>query len=104
MSAETGPTVNGRSELQGGDEPRGSLSLRTLLNAVALAAVGAAAGIAGTSLPIANSEAQAQTAAQAAGAGVQNEAFRQKAHDVRVAAAAANREVAVPPHPTNGDE
>jgi hypothetical protein len=106
MSAETGRNVVGRSERQEGSETHGAVSRRTVLNAGAMAAVGAAAGIAGAALPFASGGAEAQTNAHAAGAGTQasNEAFRQKTHDVRVAAAAANRQVAIPPHPTNGDE
>ena len=30
--------------------------------------------------------------------------FREKAYQVRVAAAKANRDIPIPPHPTNGDE
>jgi hypothetical protein len=106
LSADTERNVVGRSESQEGSKTPGAVSRRTVLNAGAMAAVGAAAGIAGAALPIASGGAEAQTTAHAASAGTQaaNEAFRQKTHDVRVAVAAANRQVAIPPHPTNGDE
>lgn len=73
---------------------------RGFLSRAGAAVAGAAAGLAAPAL-VGNElvgGANAQTPANA------NEAFRKQAFDTRVAAARANFELPIPPHPTNGDE
>lgn len=62
-------------------------------------AAGVAAGVVGSPFSAKQNSASAQTAPSGS-----NEQFRQKAHQVRVSVADANQAVAIPPHPTNGDE
>jgi hypothetical protein len=69
-----------------------------------LGAAGGAAALTLVGLPDPTGGGAGATAPAPAQASSADEAFRDRVHEVRVAAARDDRDVPIPPHPTNGDE